>query len=113
MEAGSKRARKATASDVARAAGVSKWTVTRAFTPGASIAEDSRKRVLEAAERLSYRPNLLARSLATKSTQQVAVLVDDFANLHKLPFLEKLTAALQADGMVAMLINPDKGFSRD
>jgi LacI family transcriptional regulator len=111
MEAGSKRARKATASDVARAAGVSKWTVTRAFTPGASIAEDSRKRVLEAAERLSYRPNLLARSLATKSTQQVAVLVDDFANLHKLPFLEKLTAALQADGMVAMLININRHFS--
>lgn len=106
-----KMARKATASDVALAAGVSKWTVTRAFKPGASIAEESRKRVLEAADRLSYRPNLLARSLSTKSTQQVAVLVDDFANLHKLPFLEKLTAALQADGMVAMLININQSFS--
>ena len=103
-------ARKVTASDVALAAGVSKWTVTRAFKPGASIAEESRKRVMEAADRLGYRPNLLARSLATKSTQQIAVFVDDFANPHKLPFLEKLTAALQAEDRVAMLININQYF---
>jgi len=91
--------------DVARAAGVSKWTVTRAFKPGASIAEESRRRVMAAAEGLGYRPNLLARGLATRSTQQVAVLVDDFANPHKLPFLETLTASLQAGGLLAVLIN--------
>jgi LacI family transcriptional regulator len=97
--------RRSTALDVARAAGVSKWTVMRAFKPGASIAEESRRRVIEAAERLDYRPNLLARSLATRSTQQVAVLIDDFGNPFKLPTLEQLTAALQAEGIVAMLIN--------
>jgi DNA-binding LacI/PurR family transcriptional regulator len=94
-----------TALDVARAAGVSKWTVTRAFKPGASIAEDSRRRVMAVADGLGYRPNLLARSLATRSTQLVAVLVDDFANPYKLPFLEALTASLQSEGMLAILIN--------
>ncbi|SCK22781.1 LacI family DNA-binding transcriptional regulator [Vogesella sp. LIG4] len=96
---------RATAADVALAAGVSKWTVTRAFTPGASIAEHSRQRVLEEAAKLGYRPNLLARSLATKTTNLVAVLVDDFANPYKLPVLEALTQALQAAGMAAILIN--------
>ena len=91
-------------------AGVSKWTVIRAFTPGASIADLSRAKVLEAARILNYSPNLLARSLATNLTHQVAVFVDDFANPHKLPFLEKLTAALQAEGLVAMLININSGF---
>ncbi len=99
--------RKATATDVAREAGVSKWTVNRAFKLDASIAEESRKRVLEAAERLGYRPNLLARSLSTKTTQQVALLVDDFGNPHKLPVLKTLTAALQREGLVATLINID------
>jgi LacI family transcriptional regulator len=102
--------RTVTALDVARAAGVSKWTVTRAFTPGVSIAEASRRRVMAAAEGLGYRPNLLARSLATRSTQQVAVLVDDFANPHKLPFLETLTASLQAAGLLAVLININESY---
>ncbi|URK86156.1 LacI family DNA-binding transcriptional regulator (plasmid) [Rhizobium sp. RCAM05350] len=103
--------KRATAQNVAIEAGVSKWTVIRAFTPGASITEASKAKVLEAAERLNYRPNLLARSLATNSTHQVAVLVDDFANPHKLPFLEKLTASLQAEGLVTMLININEHYS--
>lgn len=103
--------RKATATDVALEAGVSKWTVGRAFTPGTSIARESRERVMQAAEKLGYRPNLLARSLTTKSTHQVAVLVDDFANPYKLSVLELLTAALQAEGVVAMLININRNFN--
>lgn len=102
--------RRATAADVAIAAGVSKWTVTRAFTPGASIADASRERVLREAAKLGYRPNLLARSLATKTTNLVALLVDDFANAYKLPVLELLTQALQAEGMVAILININRRF---
>lgn len=57
---------KATASDVAQKAGVSKWTVSRAFIPGASISEQARESVLAAATELGYRPNLLARSLSQK-----------------------------------------------
>lgn len=97
--------KRATAQHVAIEAGVSKWTVIRAFTPGSSITEVSKAKVLAAAEKLNYRPNLLARSLATNLTHQVAVLVDDFGNPHKLPFLETLTAALQAKGLVAILVN--------
>lgn len=103
--------RRATASDVAKAAGVSKWTVTRAFTPGASIAPDSRERVMQAARALDYRPSLLARSLATNKTNQVAVLVDDFANPSKLPFLAQLTHALQAEGMVMVLVNINQHYT--
>jgi len=99
--------RKATARDVAREAGVSKWTVNRAFKADASISEESRKRVVEVAERLGYRPNLIARSLTTKTTQQVAVLVDDFGNPHKLTLLKALTTALQREGLIAALVNID------
>ena len=102
--------KRATAKDVALAAGVSKWTVMRAFTPGASITEEKKRRILEAAKTLNYSPNLLARSLATNLSRQVAVFVDDFANPQKLPYLEVLTDRLQAAGLVAMLININKRF---
>ncbi|MDL2410002.1 LacI family DNA-binding transcriptional regulator [Rhizobium calliandrae] len=102
--------KRATAKQVANAAGVSKWTVIRAFTEGASITDESKRKVLEAAAALNYTPNLLARSLATKSTGQIAVFVDDFANPQKLPFLETLTEQLQAVGRVAMLININHHF---
>ena len=102
--------KRATAQEVAEAAGVSKWTVIRAFTEGASITPDTKKRILKVAEKLNYTPNLLARSLATNLTHQVAVFVDDFANPEKLPFLEALTDRLQAAGLVAMLININTHF---
>jgi LacI family transcriptional regulator len=102
--------KRATANEVAKAAGVSKWTVIRAFSPGASITTASREKVLAAAKALNYSPNLLARSLATNLTHQVAVFVDDFGNPHKLPFLDELTATLQSEGMVAVLININMNF---
>jgi DNA-binding LacI/PurR family transcriptional regulator len=98
-------AKRASAQDVADLAGVSKWTVIRAFTPGASITETTRSKVMATAEKLNYRPNLLARSLATNLTHQVAVLVDDFDNPSKLGYLAKLTRALQANGLLALLVN--------
>jgi DNA-binding LacI/PurR family transcriptional regulator len=51
--------------------------VTRPCKPGAPIAEESRRCAAAVADSLGYRPNLLARCLATRPTQQAAVLVDD------------------------------------
>lgn len=102
--------RRASSADVARAAGVSKWTVIRAFKEDASISGSARKAVLEAAQQLGYRPNILARSLATNRTHQVAVLVDDFENPYKLPTLDRLTAKLQAEGLVVLLLNVNREY---
>ena len=99
-----------TSADVARKAGVSKWTVIRAFTSGAIIADETRARVLEVAQELNYRPNLLARSLATNKTHLVAILVDDFMNPYKLPTLDRLTASLQAEGMLGILVNINESY---
>jgi DNA-binding LacI/PurR family transcriptional regulator len=48
---------------VAKAAGVSRSAVSRAFTPGASIAQETRTRVMQAAHKLGYQANDLARAL--------------------------------------------------
>lgn len=96
---------KVTASDVAQLAGVSKWTVSRAFTEGASISPEARERVLQAATKLGYRPNLLARSLATKRTRLVGLVVDGLKNPNLFLVLDEVTLQLQRQGYMAMLLN--------
>ncbi|KQI70369.1 LacI family transcriptional regulator [Loktanella sp. 3ANDIMAR09] len=94
-----------TADDVAAMVGVSRWTVNRAFKKDASISAKSREKVMKAAETLGYVPDLLATSLATDRTNLVALLVDDFANPHKLVMMERLTRILRKNGYDTLLVN--------
>lgn len=94
-----------TADDVARVAGVSRWTVNRAFKKDASISSKARAKVMEAAGQLGYAPDLLAASLASDRSNLVALLVDDFANPHKLVMMERLTRILRQHGWDTLLVN--------
>lgn len=94
-----------TADDVATAAGVSRWTVNRAFRKDASISAKSREKVMTAATRLGYVPDLSAASLASDRSRLVALLVDDFANPHKPVMIERLTRALRREGWDSLLVN--------
>lgn len=75
------RSKAATSFDVAELAGVSRSAVSRTFTKGASVAPETRERVLEAAAALRYRPNLAARSLITRRSMIVAIAVSHLDNL--------------------------------
>lgn len=73
----------ATLSDIARETNTSISTVSRVLTsaPESSrISPATREKVIEAAKRLGYRPNLLARSLRTRKTHTLALIVSDIAN---------------------------------
>jgi len=94
-----------TADDVAAKAGVSRWTVNRAFKTDASISPRTRDRVMQAAEALGYVPDLRAAALASDRSNLVAILVDDFANPHKLVMLERLTRILRKHGWDTLLVN--------
>jgi DNA-binding LacI/PurR family transcriptional regulator len=84
------RRRWVTSLEVAQLAGVSRSAVSRCFTPGASIAERTKQRVLKAADQLGYRPNAIARSLNTRRSGLVGVVVADVGN----PFYARLVEAL-------------------
>ena len=94
-----------TANDVAELAGVSRWTVNRAFKPDASISSESRRKVLEAAGQLGYTPDLIAASLASDRSNLVSLLIDDFSNPHKLVMMERLTRILRHSGWGTLLVN--------
>ena len=65
----------ASAADVARLAGVSRSAVSRTFTDGASVSEETRAKVLAAAEKLQYHVNFLARGLSKQESRPVCILV--------------------------------------
>ena len=69
-----------TIQDVAREAGVSVSTVSRAFTVPEMVRDETRHYVLETAERLGYRPNRAARGLITGKTGNLGVIVPDLSN---------------------------------
>src|ERR1700747_3534451 len=77
--------------DVARLAGVSTATVSRALNGTGQIAPATRSAIDAAVEELGYRPNRIARSLVTKSTQTIALLLPDITN----PFYAALVAGIQ------------------
>ncbi|RLK63972.1 catabolite control protein A [Atopobacter sp. AH10] len=68
--------------DVAREAGVSMATVSRVVNANANVKPTTRKKVLEVIDRLDYRPNAVARGLASKKTTTVGVLIPDVTNLY-------------------------------
>jgi DNA-binding LacI/PurR family transcriptional regulator len=94
---------------VARLANVSQSAVSRAFTPGASVSEDTRTRVLEAAAQLGYRPNALARAMISGKSHLIAVLVAYLDNQFYPVILEKLSRALQKKGYHVLLMMTETG----
>jgi len=78
--------------DVARLAGVSTATVSRALNGTGQISAATRAAIDAAVERLGYRPNTIARSLVKRTTQTIAVMVPDIAD----PFYPALVKAIQA-----------------
>lgn len=98
-----------TSADVARAAHVSQSAVSRTFTRGASVSEDTRRKVLQAADELGYRPNALARSLISGKSGIIGVLVAYLDNQFYPVVIEKLSRSLQEKGYRVLLFMTDQG----
>lgn len=67
--------------DVAREANVSMATVSRVVNGNPNVKPSTRKKVLDAIEKLGYRPNAVARGLASKKTTTVGVIIPDISSI--------------------------------
>ncbi|MBB6673264.1 LacI family DNA-binding transcriptional regulator [Cohnella nanjingensis] len=67
----------ATIKDIAKQAGVSVTTVSRALNGYDDVNEDTRKKIKRIAEELSYSPNAVARSLVSKKTRTIGLIISD------------------------------------
>ncbi len=89
--------------EVARLAGVSRSAVSRAFTDGASIAPETKRRIVEAANALGYSPSAIARTLNTGRSRIVGLVIAELANPFYADLLDRLSRALQATGVSPLL----------
>ena len=92
-----------TSRDVAHLAGVSQSAVSRSFSPASSVSEKTRKKVMDAARKLGYRPNTIARSLITRSSRTIAVVTYSLQNPFYAYLLEKASRFLQEQGYHLLL----------
>jgi DNA-binding LacI/PurR family transcriptional regulator len=90
---------------VAERAGVSISAVSRTFTDGASVAPDTRKKILAACDVLGYQPNVMARSLMTGRTELVGLVSNNFDNPAFMQIFDLFTRGLQDNGLRPLLVN--------
>jgi LacI family transcriptional regulator len=100
--------KRVTIEDVAREAGVSRQTVSRAINAKGEISPETRDRVLQAVEALGYRPSSLARGLATRRSLNIGLVVPDITN----PFFPEIARGVEdvgrAVGYSVFLCNTDE-----
>ena len=104
---------KVTSIEVAKAAGVSQSTVSRTFS-GLSVSAEKRQRVLDAAARLGYSPNAIARSLSMSRTNIVSIVMENMATSPFNPYvLEKFAQRLQSNGQQVLFFSVPAGQDSD
>lgn len=102
-----------TISDVARAAGFSTMTVSRVLNQKNMVNRETRERILKAVHLLEYRPNRLARSLVTKRSTTIGLVVPDISN----PFFSEIAREIEDQAYTldynVLLCNSDEDISRE
>lgn len=91
--------------DVARAAGVSMPTASQVMNGTGRVADDTRRRVLEAARDLDYRPNALARSVASGRSRTIGVLAENAAGAFCMPVLIGINRELSSHDFASILFD--------
>ncbi len=99
--------------DVAVAAGFSVNTVSRALNEKPDVSEKTRRAILEAAKKMGYRPNRLARGLRSNKTQTIGVIVADIANPFFGAVVKGIEQAASKQGLSIILANSDETCKRE
>ncbi len=100
MENGKRKKKHATLSDIADSVGVASMTVSRVINGTGYVSEETREKVLKAANELNYRRNGLARNLKRQFTETVGLVLGDISN----PYSTELARAVRKTLL-------DRGFS--
>lgn len=110
---------KTTIADIAKKANVSKMTVSRVLSGKGQVAKETRKRILAITEELGYHPNLIARSLASKQSMILGVIIPKIEHMFLDNYIAQILSgvtdvALQNDYRIMLCpIEPKPDQSQD
>jgi LacI family transcriptional regulator len=94
-----------TINDVAREAGVSITTVSRVLNNNYPVKKETREKIEQAIEKLNYKPNVMARSLITKKTSMLGIVVPGITNLFFPTIVEAIEEYTKKEGYNISLCN--------
>ncbi|MEX2160970.1 MAG: LacI family DNA-binding transcriptional regulator [Anaerolineales bacterium] len=105
--------KRVTVADVARTAGVSMMTVSRAINGTPGVSPGTRRAILKIAKKIGYHPSGVARALATRRTRTIGLLIPDITN----PFFSELARGAEdyayQHGYGLFLVNTDEDPQRE
>src|SRR2546430_13126777 len=107
------RTRPVTLADLAREAGTSPSTASRALSGRGYVSPDARDRLLAAAERLGYVPNASARTLKHKTSRVVGVVVSDLGNQFYPPLAPGVEQKLRAADYPMVLLGDNTASAEE
>lgn len=101
-----------TINDIAKEAGVAIGTVSRAINNSGYVAKETKKRIMEIVEKTGFNPSAAARSLSTKSSPIIGIVVPEIDN----PFLAKLVVVIEhilsREGFSILLCNSEYSLEK-
>src|SRR5260370_30836221 len=105
--------RPARLADVARLAGVVAMTASRAINDSGYVSDDVRKRVLKAAAKLNYRPNMLARQLKGRRLNAIGILLPDIANPFSTELVNGVRLVFDQEGYTTFIATSNRSVEQE
>ena len=99
--------------DVAREANVSMATVSRVLNGNPNVKPETRRKVKDVIERLNYKPNAVARGLASKKTKTVGVIIPDISDLYYSAVLRGLEEIAEMYKYQIIITNTDNDAKKE
>jgi len=103
----------ATIKDIAKAAKVSRSTVSRVLNDSGYVKEETRVRVLAVMEELNYSPSAIARSLSNKRSNTIGVVVPDINNPFFAEMLKGVPRVADEEGYRLLLVDSDENNEKE
>ena len=98
----------ATIRDVARLAGVSTSTVSRALNAPSCVKHQTLSRIMKAVQECHYVPNTFARNLKTNSSKTIGLLISDISNSHFTSMAKAIETILRENGFSMIVCSTDE-----
>ncbi|MGV3510331.1 MAG: LacI family DNA-binding transcriptional regulator [Sphingobacteriaceae bacterium] len=102
-----------TIKDIAKALGLSTSTVSRALRGGYEISEETKRIVLEYAEKINYRPNPIALSLKERRSHSIGVIVCEIANNFFSQVINGIESVAYKSGYHVIITQSNESFERE
>lgn len=103
----------ATIKDIAKALGLSASTVSRALRDSYQISHDTKKLVLEYAEKIQYRPNPIAQSLKEKRSRSIGVIISQVANNFFSEAINGIESVAYSQGYQVIITQTHESYERE